>query len=108
MPMCVIVTRDVENRYRGFLGSVMLEVAPGVYSHPRLNKRVREQVWSVLEDWHGQLQRGSVVMTWADNNAASASGLLTLGEPAKQIVEHEGMLLVRRSFPESDKERSAD
>ena len=34
MPMTVIVTRDVEDRYRGFLSSVMLEVAP-----PRLSKR---------------------------------------------------------------------
>ena len=30
MPMTVVVTRDVEDRYRGFLTSIMLEVAPGV------------------------------------------------------------------------------
>ena len=47
MPMCVIVTRDVENRYRGFLGSVMLEIAPGVYAYPRLNVKVRKQIWSL-------------------------------------------------------------
>ena len=104
--MCVIVTRDVENRYRGFLGSVMLELAPGVYSHPRLNKRVREQVWSVMDDWHSQLKRGSIVMTWADKNASGGSGLLTLGEPAKQIVDHEGMLIVRRELPPLETENS--
>ena len=30
MPMTVVITRDVEDRYRGFLSSVMLELAPGV------------------------------------------------------------------------------
>ena len=30
MPLTMIVTRDVEMRYRGFLTSVMLEIAPGV------------------------------------------------------------------------------
>ena len=34
MPMCVIVTRDVPARFRGFLASCMLEIAPGVYTQP--------------------------------------------------------------------------
>ena len=38
MPMTVVVTRDVEARYRGFLASVMLEVAPGVYVSPNLSR----------------------------------------------------------------------
>jgi CRISPR-associated protein Cas2 len=38
MPMTVVVTRDVEDRYRGFLSSVMLELAPGVYTGPRLGR----------------------------------------------------------------------
>lgn len=37
MTLTVIVTRDVEPRYRGFLASAMLEVAPTVYIHPRLS-----------------------------------------------------------------------
>jgi len=101
MPMCVVVTRDVEDRYRGFLGSTMLELSPGVYSAAKMNRRVRDQIWSVLADWHGQLGRGSIVMTWADTNAAGALGMRSLGQPAKEIVEHEGMLLVRRELPEN-------
>ena len=30
MPLTMVITRDVEDRYRGFLGSAMLELAPGV------------------------------------------------------------------------------
>lgn len=96
MPLCVIVTRDVEARYRGFLGSAMLELSPGVYANPRMTKGVRERIWHVLSDWHQQLGRGSITMCWADANAPGAMGLQTLGEPPKDIVEHESILLVRR------------
>ena len=34
MPMVVIITRDVEARYRGFLGSAMLELAPAFMPIP--------------------------------------------------------------------------
>lgn len=44
MPMTMVVTRDVEARYRGFLTSVMLEVAPGVYIAPELSTGVRMRV----------------------------------------------------------------
>lgn len=96
MPMVVVVTRDVEGRYRGFLGSVMLELSPGVYAHPRMNAGVRQRIWSVLEEWYGHLQRGSIIMTWADSAAHGSLGLSALGEPPKDIVSHDGMLLVRR------------
>lgn len=96
MPMTVVITRDVEDRYRGFLGSVMLEASPGVYAHPRLSAGVRERVWGVLSDWHERLRRGSIVMLWADSTAAGGMGLRQLGEPPRTIVTHDGALLVRR------------
>lgn len=96
MPMAVVITRDVEARYRGFLGSVMLELAPGVYAHPRISAGVRERIWSVLNDWHSQLRSGSIVMTWAETAANGGLGLRTLGQPPKDIVAHDGMLLTRR------------
>lgn len=43
-PMVVIVTRDVADRFRGFLASAMLKIAPGVYTAPRMNAGVREQL----------------------------------------------------------------
>ena len=97
MSLCVIVTRDVEMRYRGFIGSVMLEIAPGVYVGPRLSKAVRERVWDVLSDWHATLRNGSVVMTWRDTSAPGGVRVLTLGEAPKELIEHEGSLLVRRN-----------
>lgn len=99
MPMVVVITRDVEARYRGFLGSVMLELAPGVYAHPRVSSGVRTRVWDVLVDWYSQLHRGSIVMTWADSAANGGFGLASLGEPPKEIIAHDATLLVRRLLP---------
>ena len=44
MSMTVVVTRNVAPRFRGFLASVMLEIAPGVYTAPEMSKGVRERV----------------------------------------------------------------
>lgn len=96
MPMVVVITRDVEARYRGFLGSVMLELSAGVYAHPRMSSGVRTRVWDVLAQWHGQLCRGSIVMTWNESAANGGLGLNVLGEAPKDIVAHDAMLLVRR------------
>ncbi|MEO5347762.1 MAG: type I-E CRISPR-associated endoribonuclease Cas2e [Magnetococcus sp. YQC-9] len=102
MPMVVVITRGVEGRYRGFLSSIMLELAPGVYAHPRISAGVRTRIWGVLSDWHDQLHQGSIVMTWADIAANGGLGLATLGEPPKEIVSHNAMLLVRRALPETN------
>ncbi|HXT05591.1 MAG TPA: type I-E CRISPR-associated endoribonuclease Cas2e [Roseiarcus sp.] len=96
MPMVVVITRDVEPRYRGFLASAMLELAAGVYAQPRMSAGVRTRIWAVLSDWHSTLGRGAIVMTWAETAANGGLGLVTLGEPAKEIVAHDAMLLVRR------------
>lgn len=96
MSLTVVVVRDVDDRYRGFLASTMLEVSPGVFTSPRLSRRVREQVWDVLSGWYAHLQRGSIVMTWVDRDAPGGQGLRHLGEPARHLVEADGMLLVKR------------
>lgn len=92
----MIVTRDVEARYRGFLTSVMLEVAPGVYVSPRMSAGVRDRVRAVMADWWGSLGNGSIVMIWRQKDAAGGLAIETLGEPPKEIVDADGILLVKR------------
>ena len=96
MPMCVVVTRDVPARFRGFLSSCMLEIAPGVYTQPDMSAGVRERVWSVLDDWWAAYRQGSVVMTWAAPGVAPRQGVLMLGEPPKDLVEYDGLHITRR------------
>lgn len=102
MPMVVVITRDVEARYRGFLGYTMLELAPGVYAHPRMSAGVRTRIWGVIDDWYQRLRQGTIMMTWADSAANGGLGLNSLGDPPKQIVAHDGLLLVRRFRSERD------
>jgi len=96
MPLTLIVTRDVEMRYRGFLTSVMLEIAPGVYVSPEMSAGVRERVWKVMTHWWETLGRGSLTMVWRDTKAAGNLRIETLGEPPKTIVDADGVLLVKR------------
>ncbi len=96
MAMTVVVTRDVEARYRGFLASAMLEIAPGVYVAPTLSKAVRDRIWDVMEKWYTFLGRGSVSMAWRDSAMPGGLSLLFLGEPPKEICNADGVLLVKR------------
>jgi CRISPR-associated protein Cas2 len=98
MPMTVVVTRDVEPRFRGFLASVMLEIAPGVYTGPRMTKGVRERVWEVLATWFGNLGGGCIVMTWRDPEAPGGQAIRLLGEPPKTLADVDGVLLVKREL----------
>jgi CRISPR-associated protein Cas2 len=96
MAMTVVVTRDVPERFRGFLASCMLEIAPGVYTSPKISKAVRERVWGVLSDWHGETNAGSIVMTWAEKEAEGGQGVEILGAPPVMLVEQDGMILATR------------
>ncbi|MFC3637692.1 type I-E CRISPR-associated endoribonuclease Cas2e [Camelimonas fluminis] len=94
--MTVVVTRDVADRYRGFLASIMPEVAPGVYVSPELSKGVRERAWRVLNDWWGTMPGGAIVMAWKDSTAAGNMGLGMLGSPPVELIDLEGVLVVRK------------
>lgn len=97
MALVVVVTRDVTDRFRGFLASVMLEVAPTVYISPRMNKGVRARVWDILTDWHGAERCGSIVMIWRDLNQTGGVGIVSLGNPPRELVDVDGLWLVRRT-----------
>lgn len=97
MPATLVVTRDVESRYRGYLTSIMLELSAGVYLAPRMSQGVRERTWAVLSDWYLTLGRGCIVMAWPDTTKPGGMAILVLGEPPKEIVDADGVLLVKRS-----------
>ncbi len=93
--MTVVVTGNVEGRYRGFLASVMLEIAPGVYTSPQMTDGIRERIWEVLTRWYYELGHGSIVMTWRDPTAVAQQRIRTLGESPKEIVDADGVYLVK-------------
>ena len=93
--MTIVVTVNVEGRYRGFLASAMLEIAPGVYTAPMMTSGIRDRVWEVLVRWHSELGQGSIVMTWRDPAAIGEQRIRTLGEAPKSIVDADGVYLVK-------------
>lgn len=99
MPMTVVVTREVPGRFRGFLASCMCEIAPGVYTAPRMSSGVRERVWAVLEEWWMAYPDCSVLMTWPDSRLAGGQNLRTLGLPRQDLHDHCGVFLARRDGP---------
>ena len=101
MALTMIVTRDVVDRFHGFLASVMLEVAPNVFVSPRMSTAVRERVWTVVSQWHLAEPQGSLVLVWRDLNVTGGVGVSHLGTPSRQLVEADGMWLTRRLRPVS-------
>ena len=98
MSMTVVVVRDVPSRFRGFLASCMLEIAPGVYTSPQLNPAVRERIWKVLSEWYRYQRRGGIVMTWAEPASPCGQDVAFLGDPPKYLVVKDAMILAHRTY----------
>ncbi|MBM4344317.1 MAG: type I-E CRISPR-associated endoribonuclease Cas2 [Deltaproteobacteria bacterium] len=92
MPMTVAVTREVAPRVRGFLASVMCEVAPGVYVGPRLNPLVRARIVNVLGEWQMALG-GAVTLLWQDGSKPGGLAVRCFGEPVRELCELDGIFL---------------
>ncbi len=105
MPMTVVITTKVSGRVRGFLASCMCELAPGVYTAPRMNAAVRERVWRVMEGWFHDFKDGSIVMTWPHKGKLGGQEVLCLGVPPVTLIELDGIYLARRDT-ESTKEQT--
>lgn len=96
--MTVVVTNDVPMRFRGFLASVMLELAPGVYTSPRMSRAVRDRVWAVMVEWYSTTKQGSVLMTFPDKGAPGGQRILAVGVPQKLLIEHHDVVLACRPY----------
>jgi CRISPR-associated protein Cas2 len=96
MSLTVVITRDVEDRYRGLLASAMLEASAGVYFSNGLSARARDKLWGIVSDWHGQLTRGSLTMLFADSSSDGGVSVRSVGLPARRPVRLDGALLMHR------------
>jgi len=92
--MTIAITRNLPNRFDGFICSCMHELTPGVYVAPRMKKSVRERLWGVMMEWSGLIpEDGGLVLFWRSRKAPSGLGVRVLGWPKKELVEYEGMWL---------------
>lgn len=97
--MTLVVTRDVSARFRGFLASCMLELAPGVYAGPRLTARTRERIWDLLTDWWQHDPGTCIIMTWPDRTKVGGQAIRTLGVPPISFEDVQDIVLARSERP---------
>jgi CRISPR-associated protein Cas2 len=74
----------------------MLELAPGVYSAPKMSPAVRKRVWNVVTEWFIGEQEASVVMLWADPAQPGGQRVKTLGLPPVNLIDLDGLLVTHR------------
>lgn len=98
MSLTVVITCDVQSRFHGFLGSAMIEIAPGTYVSPQLNRDARERLWTVIADWYEQIRHGAIIMLWRDKSCPGGISVLTLGLPRRELIDVDGLLLTRKQI----------
>lgn len=106
--MTIVVTRNVAGRFRGFLASCMCEIAPGVYTAPRMTAGVRERVWQVLASWYEPGPEAAILMTWPEPALPGGQEIRTLGLPRQDLCEHDGVYLARRAVAEAAPDNRGD
>ena len=102
MTMTIVVTCNSPERFRGFLASCMCEIAPGVYTGPRMAASVRERVWSVLVDWFRPAAEHAILMTWPEPNLPGGQAVRVLGIPRTDLCDHHGVFLTKREIGEAE------
>lgn len=99
MSMTIAITRNVPERFDGFIKSCMHEIAPGVYAEPDMSKAVRERIWKVILEWAELVpDDGGIVIFWKSKEAPSGLGVRVMGWPKKELIEYEGTWLTYSSL----------
>ena len=100
--MTIVITRNLPERFNGFINSCMHEIAPGVYAVPKMKKSVRERIWRVMLGWEELIpEEGGIVILWRNSKAPSGLGVRILGWPKKELKEYEGMWLTFRELTQA-------
>ena len=87
----IIVLRNGSDRLRGFLSSSLIEIDSGVYLTNLESPRIRDKLWTVIEDWlEGD---GSAVMVFFDKSVPGRLAVRTVGLPHISLKVVDGLVL---------------
>lgn len=95
MSMAILITTDVPDRFRGLISGHMLELKAGLYLSPDMNARTRDELWSILSDWHRYISSGSIALIFPNSEKPGGLDIKYLGEPVKEIAEFDGLYVTR-------------
>lgn len=102
MTFAVIQFANKPARFKGFLASVMLEIAPNTFVAPRFKRAALDRVWEVLRDWHAAAPEGYVIALIGSSEPRGVPEIRTLGLPPRTILEQDEMLLLLRERSSPD------
>ena len=88
--MVVVVLERVAAALRGELSRWMLEIRPGVFVG-NVSSLVRDKLWDELVQ---KLHGGCAIVAYTTNNEQGFE-VRVAGEPAREIADFDGLLLVR-------------
>jgi CRISPR-associated protein Cas2 len=88
--MVVILLENVRTGLRGELSRWLFEVKAGVFVG-RVSALVRDELWGMVG---AQLGKGSAILLFPTNTEQGFDAR-TLGNPSRQLVDIEGVFLVR-------------
>lgn len=88
--MVVIILENVRTGLRGELSQWLFEIKAGVFAG-RVSALVRDELWNLVAE---KLGKGSAVMLFPTNTEQGFNARM-LGNPSRQLVDIEGVLLVR-------------
>jgi CRISPR-associated protein Cas2 len=88
--MVVILLENVRTGLRGELSRWLFEVKAGVFVG-RVSALVRDELWGMVG---AQLGKGSAILLFPTNTEQGFVAR-TLGNPSRQLVDIEGVFLVR-------------
>jgi CRISPR-associated protein Cas2 len=88
--MVVFVLENVPNSLKGDLSRWLFEVKAGVFTG-RVSALVRDELWALVTS---NLGNGSVLMIYS-TNSEQGFWAKSLGDPSRQLVDMEGVLLVK-------------
>jgi CRISPR-associated protein Cas2 len=95
--MTVFSTTNVSGRVRGILASVALELAPGVYVAPKLNKRTLTSILDTLRNWFQyESNDASIAVVWRDTSAIGGISHIVFGASPIEICDLDGLLVSHR------------
>lgn len=88
--MVIMIVERAPTSLRGELTRWLLEPHPGVFIG-HLSAMVRDRLW---DKCCGQVKDGGIVQAWSTNNEQRFA-MRTFGATRREIVDFEGLLLVR-------------
>ena len=91
--MLVVILERVTPGLRGELSRWLIEPRAGVFVGD-VSALVRDQLWEICGK---RLRSGAMTQIWTTNNE-QGFGMRSIGEPSRQLIDHEGLLLVCRPW----------